>query len=58
MAKGEKGSWITLSEWEYSEKDDMYIPFCVKTEYIDGERIKADTFYRLKNGEFVIVHDD
>ena len=50
--KAKKGSWITLSEWEYSEEKDRYIPVCVKTEYVDGERIKDDTFYKLENGEF------
>ena len=33
------------------EKKDI-IPVCVKTEYVDGERIKEDTFYRLVDGEF------
>ena len=55
IAKGKVGSWITLSEWAYSEKESEYIPICVKTERIDGKKIKADTFYRLKNGEFVEV---
>ena len=55
IAKGKVGSWITLSEWAYSEKECVRIPICVKTEQIDGEKIKADTFYRLKNGEFVEV---
>ena len=53
IAKGEKGSWITLSEWNFDPKEDTYIPICVKTEQIDGEKIKEDTFYKLKNGEFV-----
>jgi hypothetical protein len=26
----------------------------VKTAKVDGEKIKADTFYRLEGGEFVI----
>lgn len=55
IAKGKVGSWITLSEWAYSEKECVRIPICVKTEQIDGEKIKADTFYRLKNGKFVEV---
>ena len=50
--KAKVGSWITLSEWKYSEEKGRYIPVCVKTEYVDGERIKADTWYRLENGEF------
>ena len=53
IAKGKKGSWITLSEWEFDKKEDAYIPICIKTEQIDGEKIKEDTFYKLENGEFV-----
>ena len=53
MAKAKKGSWITLSEWKYSEDKKRYIPVCVKTEFVDGERIKEDTWYQLENGEFV-----
>ena len=54
--KAKKGSWITLSEWEYSEEKNRVVPLCVKTEYVDGERIKADTFYRLVKGEFKEVN--
>ena len=43
VVKAKKGSWITLAEWG---------PKCVKTEYVDGERIKADTWYKLVDGEF------
>ena len=57
MAKAKAGSWITLSEWEWNNKKSRYIPTCVKTEYVDGENIKADTWYRLKNGKFVEVED-
>ena len=55
IAKAKIGSWITLAEWERkNENDNFYlIPVCVKTEYVDGEKIKEDTFYQLKNGEFV-----
>ena len=52
MVKAKVGSWITLSEWKYNEDKKRYIPVCVKTEYVDGERIKADTWYKLFNGEF------
>ena len=53
IVKAKKGSWITLAEWKYSDEKERYVPVCVKTEYVDGERIKADTFYKLENGEFV-----
>ena len=54
--KAKIGSWITLAEWEYSEEKGRSVPLCVKTEYVDGEKIKADTWYRLENGEFVEVN--
>jgi len=46
------GSWITLAEWKWSDEEKMNIPVCVKTEKVDGVRIKEDTFYKLINGEF------
>ena len=55
-AKAKAGSWITLSEWVYDEEKGITIPKCVKTEYVDGKRIKADTWYQLKNGKFIEVN--
>ena len=55
IAKAKIGSWITLAEWNYV--DDVWTPICVKTEKVDGERIKADTFYKLVNGEFKEVEE-
>ena len=56
-AKAKAGSWITLAEWELSDEKKHYVPVCVKTEYVDGENIKADTWYQLKNGKFVEVNE-
>ena len=55
VVKASTGCWITLAEWKYDSAKGNYVPVCVKTEYVDGERIKADTPYTLKNGEFVEV---
>ena len=55
MVKAKVGSWIILSEWKISDENDRYVPICVKSEYVDGERIKGDTWYELKDGEFVEV---
>ena len=55
VVKAKKGSWITLAEWEKSEEKERWIPKCVKTEFVDGERIKADTFYKLIDGKFIEV---
>ena len=54
-AKAKVGSWITLAEWKWSDEKKRDVPVCVKTEYVDGENIKADTWYQLKNGKFVEV---
>ena len=56
-AKAKAGSWITLAEWEWSDEKERHVPVCVKTEYVDGENIKADTWYQLKNGKFVEVNE-
>ena len=56
IVKASLGSWITLAEWEIND-DSNSIPICVKTEKVDGRRIKADTYYRLVNGEFKEVED-
>ena len=55
IVKAKKGSWVTLSEWKYSKEKERNVPVCVKTEFVDGERIKTDTWYKLENGEFVEV---
>ena len=53
IVKAKKGSWITLAEWKLDEERQRCIPVCVKTEFVDGERIKENTWYKLENGEFV-----
>lgn len=46
-AKGALGCWLVLAECRSKKVTD------VKSTQVDGDRIKANTFYRLKNGEFV-----
>ena len=48
-AKGALGCWIVLAEWD----DNCEHIICVKSHKVDGNTIKADTFYTLKNGKFV-----
>lgn len=54
--KAKKGSWITLSEWR--NDGGRYVPVCVKTEQVDGVKIKEDTWYELKDGVFVETTTD
>ena len=55
IASAKKGSWITLAEWAKCKEKNAYVPVCVKTEYVDGDIIKEDTFYKLVNGKFTEV---
>jgi len=50
-ASGAVGSWLTLAEWQYT--GSRYEVICVKTEQVDGKRIKANVAYKLVKGEFV-----
>ena len=50
--KAPVGTWCTLAE--YGEWDGEGHPcICVKSYQVDGEIIKADVFYTLRNGEIV-----
>ena len=55
-AKGGKGTWLVLAEWE--EKDYNYVVKEVKTTIVDGKKIKENTLYQLKGGKFVEVDDE
>ena len=52
-AKGAKGCYLVLAEWENDGLN--WHRTKVKSVLVDGEIIKADTFYMLKDGEFVEV---
>lgn len=52
MAKGIKGTWITLAEY----KDNK--PYFVKSFQVDGVKIKENTFYTLKNKRLKEVKDN
>ena len=63
IARAKIGSWITLAEWVKADITDekgncIWKPKCVKTEYVDGERIKEDTFYKLVDGEFKEIESE
>jgi hypothetical protein len=51
-AKGTLGCWLVLAEWEMGS-DRNWHRKDVQCVLVDGEKIKADTYYQLVNGEFV-----
>jgi hypothetical protein len=50
-AKGKIGCFIVLAEWK--EINYEYHIVDIKSAKVDGENIKEDTFYMLKDGKFV-----
>jgi hypothetical protein len=53
-AKGKKGCWLVLTEWEQYKESNWHIK-SVKSVIVDGKKIKENVFYQLKNGKFVEV---
>ena len=51
--KGAVGNWIVCAEWVNSE--DGWKVKGVESVKVDGKKIKADTWYYVKNGKFVEV---
>lgn len=50
-AKGAVGCFLVLAEWTTSDNGRRLKD--VKSVRVDGECVKADTFYTLKDGEFI-----
>jgi hypothetical protein len=55
-AKATLGGWIVLSEWKYIDYEWHRID--LRSAQVDGEQIKADTWYKLVGGEFVSEQED
>ena len=51
IAKCALGGFIVLAEWTHL--GNRFVPVNVKAAKVDGEIIKADTWYKLEDGEFV-----
>ena len=49
--------YYNIKNYFIREYDENILPICVKSAQIDGEKIKEDTFYQLKNGEFVEIDE-
>ena len=49
--KAAVGNWIAIAEWKMM--DSHFAPVGIVAEKVDGEKIKADTWYKLENGQLV-----
>jgi len=50
-ASGSIGNFLVIAEWKFI--DSKWKRVAMRLAKIDGKKIKADTFYTLKNGKFV-----
>ncbi|WP_207900751.1 hypothetical protein, partial [Anaerospora hongkongensis] len=55
-AKGVIGCWLVLAEW--IDAGTEWRLESVKSVLVDGDIIKANTWYKLLNGEFIEAKDD
>ena len=54
--KGALGCWIACAEWAENDNGTWH-PIDFKAVRVDGEKIKADTWYRLEKGKFIEVEE-
>ena len=61
-AKGVLGSYLVLADWVGDEDNywtqDLWTLNGAKMVRVDGDNIKADTWYTMKNGEIVEVKEE
>ena len=61
-AKGILGSYLVLADWEGNEgtywRQEGWSLKGAKMVRVDGEKIKADTWYTMENGEIVEVDEE
>ena len=55
--KGAIGCWIACAEWAEDDNGNWH-PVDFKAVRVDGEKIKADTWYRLEKGKFIEVKEE
>ena len=45
------GNWIAIAEWQF--RGGHFVPVGIVSEQVDGEKVKADTWYKAENGQLV-----
>ena len=56
-AKGCIGAHIVCAEWKYDNLNNDWFFVGAKMSIVDGVKIKADTYYTLRDGEFVEMEE-
>ena len=50
------GNWIAIAEWQI--RDGKFAPVGIVSAQVDGEKVKADTWYKAENGQMVEVEEE
>ena len=50
------GSWIAIAEWLI--RGGNFVPVGIVSAQVDGEKVKADTWYRVEGGQLVEVKEE
>ena len=45
------GNWIAIAEWQI--RGGHFVPVGIVSAQVDGEKVKADTWYKCENGQLV-----
>ena len=54
--KAAVGNWIAIAEWKVM--DSHFAPAGIVAAKVDGEKIKADTWYKCENGQLVEAEEE
>nr|DAV88631.1 MAG TPA: hypothetical protein [Caudoviricetes sp.] len=54
--KASVGNWIAIAEWKIC--DGNFVPVGIVSARVDGENVKADTWYKVENGQLVEAEEE
>jgi len=50
------GNWIAIAEWQI--RGGHFVPVGIVSAQVDGEKVKADTWYKAENGQMVEAEEE
>ena len=50
------GNWIAIAEWQI--RGGHFVPVGIVSAQVDGEKVKADTWYKCKNGQLMEAEEE
>ena len=54
--KAAVGNWIAIAEWQI--RGGHFVPVGIVSAQVDGEKVKADTWYKVENGQLVEAEEE